>query len=312
MTGRDHPFPAGPATCSVGIDVGGTTTRVVAFAPDRAVLAESVFPTPPGAALVDGLAEAVRRVGAGRRLAHVGVGIPGRVTADGTVDLALNVGLTAPLPLATRLASEVGAPVIVDNDVNVAALAALEALGGESLTYVSVGTGLAVGSIIAGSIVTGSTGIAGELGHLPLPGDTTPCGCGQVGCIEAVVSGRALAAAAAELGLGPRPTAVDVWDAADRGHTGAAALRQRVVAALAWVCQAAVLMLDVEHVVLGGGVAELGPRLGDPVADELRRREARSAWLAAVGPSRRLRPIPTGGHLGAVGADLAARRRARD
>lgn len=300
---------------SIGVDVGGTTTRIVAFGAAGEVLGESVSPTPQGAeaviaAIVAGVAQVADGAGPVR---HVGVGIPGQVVGDGSVALALNVGITTPVPLGDRLGAALGVPVVVENDVNAAALATLAALDdGNSLTYVSIGTGFAVGSIVDGVIVRGATGVAGEIGHVPIPGETVPCVCGQRGCIEALLSGRALSEAGAALGLGSAdvaPTVVDVWDAADAGRSGAVALRTRTVEALTWVCQVSVLMLDAGHVVFGGGVSELGERLLAPVRAALQEREAQSPWLAAVGPSRRLRRAPTDGHLGAIGADLSARQR---
>lgn len=297
---------------SVGVDVGGTWTRVVAFEPSGGSIAESVSSTPTGAdALATHLAREVAKIGSGRgRLRHVGVGVPGRVTADGVVSMALNVGIDEPVALADRLTAELDVPVAVENDVNAAAVAALAATGtGSSVTYLSIGTGFAAGSIVDGTILRGTTGVAGELGHVPIPGEPDECVCGQTGCIEAIASGRALSEAAARIGLGAAPTAVDLWDAADAGDSQAAAVRDRAVGALAWTAQVVVLALDVDHVVFGGGVSVLGERLLAPIRAVLAQREAASPWLAAVGPSRRLSTAPPDTHLGAVGADLAARAR---
>ena len=297
---------------SVGVDIGGTTTRVVAFGPSGDVLAESQTPTPQGgAAVIDHVVAEHQRVTDGHPpVRHVGVGIPGRVTADGDVAMALNVGIIEPIALASELSRRLHVPVVVENDVNAAAVAALAAIGsGTSLTFISIGTGFAVGSIVDGRIVRGSTGGAGEIGHVPIPGETVACVCGQRGCIEAIVSGRALSGAAGAIGLGAAPTATQLWDGAEAGDPCAIALRERAVDALAWAVQVAVLMLDVDHVVLGGGVSDLGPRLLDPIQAVLAERERASAWLASVGPSSRLRLAPGNGHLGAIGAELSARSR---
>lgn len=297
---------------TVGVDIGGTTTRVVVFSPTGAVVAERHSATPfGGGAVVDHVAAEYALATAGLApVRHVGVGIPGRVTAEGSVAMALNVGIIEPLDLAGELGGRVGVPVVVENDVNAAALAARAELGsGASLTFVSIGTGFAVGSVVDGAVVRGSTGGAGELGHVPIPGETVPCVCGQLGCIEAIVSGRALSDAAGAIGLGSAATVTQLWDAAEAGNPAAVALQARAVVALAWSAQVAVLMLDVDHVVFGGGVSELGERLLDPLRAALAEREARSPWLASVAPSRRLRLAPGNGRLGAVGADLSARRR---
>ena len=298
--------------CSVGVDAGGTTTRVVAFDAAGNEIDEAVSATPAGGdACLANIASEVERLTAGHGpIHHVGVGLPGRVTLAGEVSLALNVGIDEPVDVAAVLRDRLGVPVVVENDVNAAAVAALAAIGtGTSLTLLSIGTGFAAGTVVDGAILRGATGIAGEIGHVPIPGETDPCVCGQVGCIEAIVSGRALSEAAAALGLGDNPTVVDLWNAAIAGEPSAAALRRRAVTALAFAAQLAVLMLDVEHVVIGGGVSVLGARLVDPIRADLAGREARSPWLAAIGPAQRVRLAPTDGHLGAVGADLAARAR---
>lgn len=296
---------------AVGVDIGGTTTRVVAFGADGIVLAELLSATPRGgAAVLEHVAEQYAMVTAGLApVRHIGVGVPGRVTADGSVAMALNVGITDPVPLAALLTDRLAVPVLVENDVNAAAVAALVVLGGSSLTYLSIGTGFAVGSIVDGNVVRGSTGGAGEIGHVPIPHEVVPCVCGQMGCIEAIVSGRALSDAAEAIGLGASATVTDLWDAADAGQPAALALQSRAVTALAWAAQVAVLMLDVEHVVFGGGVSDLGDRLVRPIRELLAAREAVSPWLASVGPSGRVCLAPGNGHLGAIGAELSARRR---
>lgn len=299
------------AHVTVGVDIGGTTTRIVAFAADGAVLAERLSATPQGgpAVLAHVLGEYEAVTAGLAPVRHIGVGVPGRVTADGEVAMALNVGITHPVPLAALLRAQLAVPVVVENDVNAAAVAALAALGGSSLTYLSIGTGFAVGSIVDGRVIRGATGGAGEIGHVPIPHETVPCVCGQLGCIEAIVSGRALSDAAEAIGLGASANVTDLWNAAESGRPEALAVQARAVTALAWAAQVAVLMLDVEHVVFGGGVSDLGERLVRPIRELLAEREAMSPWLASVGPSRRIRLAPGNGHLGAIGADLSARRR---
>jgi predicted NBD/HSP70 family sugar kinase len=87
------------------------------------------------------------------------------------------------------------APVVVDNDVDVMALAEhrLHRPNAEHLLYVRVDTGIGCGIISRGSLHRGAQGAAGDIGHIRLPGNNTPCTCGSTGCLEAVASGAALA-----------------------------------------------------------------------------------------------------------------------
>jgi predicted NBD/HSP70 family sugar kinase len=304
----------------IGVDVGGTTTRVVAVDATDRVVDVSTSATPHGAtALLDHLearivALAARVGGNGTPVpGPVGLGLPGRVLPDGSVSMALNLRIDEPIPVGPLLAARLGVPVVVENDVNAAALGAATVLGDAvpaGLAYLSVGTGFAAGIVLDGRLVRGATGSAGELGHVPAPGSDVACRCGQRGCVEARVSGGALVARTAGLGgLHAR----ELWDAADAGHELAGTVRDDAVATLAWACQVAVTVLDVDVVLLGGGVAGLGVRLLRPVVDELRRREATAPLLAALAPSARTRLAPDGIELGALGAAVAAgggRRRA--
>jgi predicted NBD/HSP70 family sugar kinase len=101
----------------------------------------------------------------------------------------------------------------------------------------------------------------------------------------------------------------DLWSAADDGHAAAIAIRDDAVAALAWCCQAMLLMLDVDRIVIGGGVGiGLERRLIDPIAAALAECERQSPFLASIGLSQRLTTSPTGIEVGALGADRSARR----
>jgi len=300
---------------AIGVDVGGTSTRIVVYGAEGDVVSATTSATPSGPdAVLDhlaiGLDDAIHRHEA--PIGHVGVGFPGRVSSDGTVSMALNLGIDGPLAVGAELSRRLGRGVSVENDVNAAALGSWAALGLEgdsSLVHLSIGTGFAAGIVIGGRIVHGHTGTAGEIGHVPAPGSDVECHCGQRGCVEARVSGAALVARAfgGDNGLG----ATELWDAAERGEPLARSIRADAIETIAWACQLAVMMLDVELVVLGGGVALLGARLLDPVTSALDRREHASAFLASIGMSRRVRLAPAGVELGALGAALAARRTSR-
>jgi glucokinase len=298
---------------TVGVDIGGTSTRIVVFSGAGEQIEASTAPTPIGGpALVHHLGDGITTsvAGVAGRLTRVGVGIPGGVDDEGTVSMALNIGIEQPWPLRSLLETRLGVPVRVENDVNAAALGAHVRLGaapGTSLAYLSIGTGFAAGFVIDGEIVRGALGAAGEIGHIPLPGGNAPCVCGQIGCIETVASGRALIGRMQAVGMDGR--ADELWSAADAGHPQAIAIRDDAVAALAWCCQVVLLMLDVDRIVIGGGVGiKLGRRLIDPITDALAERERTSPFLASIGMSRRVTLSPTGIEVGALGADRSARR----
>ena len=304
-------------TNTIGVDVGGTTTRIVTYSGPGAELAVRRAPTPKGAAaIVDLLCEQIMTITmattgegpSGAALASIGVGIPGVVHA-GCVDMALNIGVGEPFPLAKVLADRLDAPVVVENDVNAAALGAHHVLAADrdvSLAFLNIGTGFAAGVVANGEVLRGVSGTAGEIGHIAVPGWTTPCGCGQVGCFETVVSGRAIQAGMRECGLdgGVR----ELWQYAAAGSDHARRLRDSLVDGLAGACQLVTLLLDVDSIVIGGGVgAALGDELIDPLRTTLRDRARESPLLAGLDIAARVSRLPAGVEVGALGADLAAR-----
>ncbi len=298
---------------TIGVDVGGTTTRIVAYGGPGSELAVRRLPTPTGAsAIVDRLCEQITAMidpsSTASALASIGVGIPG-VVHSGRVDMALNIGIGEPFPLAAVLAQRLRAPVVVENDVNAAALGAHHVLAAGrdvSLAFLNIGTGFAAGVVANGEVLRGGSGTAGEIGHVAIPGWTTPCGCGQVGCLETVVSGRAIRAGMRECGLDGSVRVL--WQHADAGSHRALRLRNEIVDGLAWACQLVTLLLDVDSIVVGGGIgAALGDELIDPLRMALRDRARNSALLANLDIAARVSRLPAGIEVGALGADLVGR-----
>jgi glucokinase len=311
-SGSGADLAAGAGHVDVGVDVGATTTRVLAFADGDVPSAVRRSGTPRAAdELLDLLTREIPAVVGSERVGTVGIGMPGRVdTATGAVSMALNLGIERPLAVGAELGRRLGVPVVLENDVNAAALGAFETMDGglpRSLVYLSIGTGFAAGAVLDGRLLRGGRGGAGELGHVPAPGSDLRCACGQRGCIEARVSGGAIATRLHGLGIGVGATAL--WDAADGGHLAARAIRDDVVATIAWAAQLAVMMLDVDVVMLGGGVTALGDRLIDHVRARLRHMEHDSRLLSGIEVSHRLARAPDGVELGALGALLSARQR---
>jgi predicted NBD/HSP70 family sugar kinase len=245
--------------------------------------------------------------------AAIGLGVPGLVDRRaGTVRHAVNLGVDdTPVPLAAHLGARAAAPVVVDNDVNLAAVGAAVALGCRGdLAYLSVGTGLAAGLLLDGRIRRGAHGAAGEIGHLPIDPHGPLCECGQRGCLEAVASGTAIAA------RWPAPdgavtAASALLAAADRGDAAAAAVLADVAGHLAGAVALLAQTVDPEVVVLGGGVAEAGPGLLAAVQGALRARAARSPVLAAIHLADRVALVPEGVPAGALGAAVVARHHLR-
>ncbi|MFI6427387.1 ROK family protein [Promicromonospora sp. NPDC050880] len=311
---------------TVGLDIGGTKILGALLDPEGEVVATVRRSTVHGAeGLVSGAAEAVRDVAASggvevTALAGVGLGIPGIVDhRSGTVKHAVNLGVhDDELPLAELLSARVGGvPVVVENDLNVAAVGAahvLERSAGqgdgarehEDLAFLALGTGLASGLVLDGELRRGASGAAGEIGHIPVDPLGPECPCGQRGCLERFASGKALEAAwPARHG---KPSPVELFEAARAGDQEAVVVRDRFADAVASAVRLLVLTTDVRHVVLGGGVAQLGTELLDVVQDALREQAKVSAFLGSLRLAERVRLAPTHVPVAAVGAAVLGRR----
>jgi glucokinase len=291
----------------VGIDIGGTKTQAVVLDDEGGIAAEAKVPTGFGA---EGVIASVRDVLAllsmpDAGIGTVGVGIPGAVDpARGRVTHAVNLGL-ADLALGDAVAALAGAPVTVENDVNAAALGAFHLLGygpDRSLAYLNLGTGMAAGIVLDGRLRRGAWGAAGEVGHIAVDPEGVLCSCGQRGCLETLGSGSAVARQWPQGGDHPVRS---LFEAAAAGDALAIGVRRRLIDTVASAVRVLVLTVDVDDVVLGGGIASLGDRLLDPLRDALRDAESTSPFLASLGIPDRVRILPSKRRVAAVGAALA-------
>ena len=295
---------------SVGLDIGATKTLGLVLDEAGGIRATVREATEAGAeGVVRTAARVVEalRAETGERLAGtVGVGMPGLVDVErGAVKHAVNLGVNGDwLPLGELLGERLGSPVVVENDVNVASLGAVAMSGEDDLVYLSIGTGLAAGLVLEGRLRRGDHGAAGEIGHVPVDPAGALCQCGQRGCLETIASGSALAAAWPS---GDVPPAQALFAAADAGDPAAVAARDRFASGVAGAVRVLALSVDPRSVVLGGGVAQLGEPLRAAVAAALREQARTSPFLESLDLAGRLRVVPAGYPVAAVGAALLGR-----
>ncbi len=313
---------------TIGLDLGGGSVQAIAMEGEE-VLGEARLKTPATGdrtAVLDVLAAAVHQVRdvggvAADDVRAVGVGTPG-VVIDGTVGGTSNVpGFLERFALADLLQQRVERPVHVVNDVSAATIAEHRlgaGAGTEHLLCVFAGTGVGGGMILGGRPYLGSSGGAGEFGHMIVRQGGAVCPCGRRGCVEAYAGRRAIALAAERAHADGRPTVLfDVMaehqeervtsgvvaEALARGDELVADLVDEAVGALGAGIAAAVNLLDVEAVVLGGGLSD---RLGAAF---------RTRVDAVVRPLLFLQPPQvqvTGAALGARAGGLGAALHAAD
>ncbi len=254
------------APLAIGVDIGGTHLRIGLVDRDGGVSGLRRTPTPANdpRSLTEILAE---QIAAFEEDLPVGIGIAGLVTPDGTVRYGPNIGLRD-LPLATALRSELDRSIAVLNDASAAALGEQRfgaGQGFDDLVLFTIGTGVGGGIVLAGRLVLGTSGFAGELGHLVVAEGGRACPCGNAGCIEAYAAGTAIGRIATErLAEHGRPSALRDRPQIDGPAVTAAAAegdpvaREVLVEVGGWLGVAianCVNALDPGLVLIGGGAA---------------------------------------------------------
>jgi glucokinase len=311
-----------------GVDLGGTKIQAVVVDESHAVVGQDRSPTPTSGgptSVVAAIADTLRGAAESANLAtgaleRVGVGSPGAIDqAAGTVAQARNLpDWEGTFPLADALAASVGAPVAVENDVQVAVIGEFELGAGRpysSLLGVWWGTGVGGGLILDGKPWVGR-GAAGEIGHVVVRIGGAHCPCGRRGCLEAYAGRGAMEARARHLVEQGRKTNLfdimekhgrtrltsGVWARAlDHGDEMATELIDRAIRALGAGIASAVNLLDVEAVVIGGG---LGTRLGEPYVERIAAAMQPHLFVSERPPA--VLPAALGDLGGAIGATLIA------
>ncbi|MBV8984469.1 MAG: ROK family protein [Acidimicrobiia bacterium] len=306
----------------IGIDLGGTKVYGVVVHNEKVKQdAKRKTPTSGGpAAVVDTIAAVIDDLGGTEGIKGVGIGAPGAVDHEaGVVKQAPNLAgwQDNNVPLGSLVSKAVGGlPVYVENDANVGTLAEHRLGAGKGTSDVLgvwVGTGVGGGLILNGKLRRGPTGYAGEIGHTVVVEDGRLCGCGHKGHLEAYAGraslereARARAAAGApnmlvELAGDGRMTS-KIWaDALDARDPCAIELIDGAVAALGVAVADAVTLLDLDLIVVGGGLAD---RLGPTFVGRIE--QAAREQIFAHGSPARVVPAALGDQSGALGAALMA------
>lgn len=224
---------------------------------------------------VNELLHKARADGAYERLDAIGIGVPGPVSfRDG-------VPVSPPImpgwdryPVRELLTREHGCPAVVDNDVNIMAIG--ERHGGvarsvDDFLFIKIGTGIGCGIYLNGQVYRGTDGCAGDIGHIQVDPNGPMCSCGNLGCLEAVFSGAALAREAAaavragtspalaeRLAAGGAVTALDVAQGAVEGDVTCIQLIRVGGRRAGSILAGLVSFTNPSMIVIGGGLAQLG------------------------------------------------------
>lgn len=270
-----------------GIDVGGTTVKLGLFQEDGNLVDKWEIVTRKeenGKYVLPDVAASVKEKLEEKKISQtdvlgIGIGVPGPVTSDGTVIQCVNLGWGI-INVTSELKKLIDVPVYVGNDANVAALGEAWQGGGkgyQNVVMITLGTGVGGGIILNGSILTGTKGAAGEIGHILVNYDETDhCGCGKTGCLEQYASAtgivketkRLLAKTdkASSLRNINELTAKDIFDEAKAGDELAKEAVAQLCKYLGIASSHIAQIIDPEAFVIGGGVSRAGTILTENIS----------------------------------------------
>jgi glucokinase len=315
----------GCGTLVAGVDLGGTKIQtVVARGDDVLGQAREATPSDDAVTVADAVVHSVRAAleAAGadlRQVSAVGIGAPGRIR-DGVISHSPNMaGMQEPFPMGTRVSQGLdGVTVRIDNDVTVATLGEMHRGAGRpfsSFLSISVGTGVGGGMVFDRTVWRGR-GTAGEIGHMVVKPQGRRCGCGGRGHLEAY-AGRASMQQKAErlVAAGERTVLFDLMAKHGRGRMTSGvieralahgdAMAERVISRAVWALGLALSssqsLLDVEAMIIGGGLAE---RFGQPFIDRIAAEMGTTLFHADDPPV--MLPAALGDLSGAIGAAVLA------
>ncbi|WP_055699696.1 ROK family transcriptional regulator [Streptomyces silaceus] len=236
-------------------------------------------------------------------LQAIGVGVPGPVefSTGRPVDPPIMPGWHQ-YPIPEFFADRFGARALVDNDVNVMALAEQRRAFPDTryLLYIKVGTGIGCGIVADGRLHRGAQGSAGDIGHIRVGDLEDPCRCGNSGCLEAIAGGAALARRLADLGL-EASSGSDVVRLVKSGNRDAVRMVREAGRAVGEVLAGLVNFFNPDTVVVGGALAAVHDQLLAGVREAVYRRSHPLATHVL-----RIEPSRTGENAAAVGAGILA------
>jgi glucokinase len=311
-----------PATNFIGINVSGTQARAALVDQAGTLLETKVAEVTPKE-LIPQLAMVVEELARRGPVASIGVAIPGlvnrqtdRVIAPRDLPPTMVEDLHGQLMRATNLRVE------LENDANAAAYGEYKVgagLGARNMFYMMIGNGIGGAIILDGKLWTGASGFAGEVGHITIDSEGLECVCGNTGCLETVASAPSIVRRARErlyrdntsslsrLGLNKSFTADDVAHQANEGDDFALMMIERTGKYIGTGVATVINLLNIERIVLGGGVMDAGSLILNPIIHEAKRRAFQPCFDATEIVAAKL-----GLDAAPIGAALLARDAASD
>jgi len=279
-----------PLKFTVGIDIGGTNTKLGLVDSEGHLLRRVNFSTNPLLCFADyqilltSALEEVTHDIPREDLLGVGMGVPGANGKTGSIPEAANIPFLTEIPLQSALKELWNLPVFVAKDANAAALGEMlfgSAKGMDHFILLTLGTGLGSGVVINGKIVSGSNGLAAEYGHSVLVKNGRSCNCGQRGCFETYVSATGLKRTAISLLANTNqhsilrdlsPNQLDAQKIAEASENGDEIAKMAIKKTAQWLglkMVDLVVLTDPEAIILAGGLSKIGDYFLQTVRESL-------------------------------------------
>lgn len=300
----------------LGLDIGGTSVKSGLVDETGRVLESrrinTVIDDLDG--FLSNLTELIRQFQSSASLDAIGMGVPGlRSAMTHIIETSPNIPCLKNVNLEQMVADQVHVRCVSENDANAAAYAEFvcgSGAGLRHLAHLTLGTGLGSGFILNGSLFTGASGYAPEFGHtvIRMPSIRGPkgrsCGCGNRGCVESFVSAAGIVETAREHGMTGPLTSEMIFNAAVRGNHTARNVFRETGYYLGIACANLINLLNLEMIVIGGGVMASGELLLDAARDTARQ-------FAFQSPFRDCRIVKSSlwPDAGVIGSALLARDR---
>lgn len=307
----------------IGVDIGGTNIKIALVDMQGKIVYSNTTPTRADMGYehtIGNIKQAIKDLmketnSNSQTVEAIGFGFPGQIDYQaGVVRLLPNMPGWVEIPVAKIMEDEFKIPTRLDNDVRVATLGELKYGAGKgctNLVCITVGTGIGSGLVLNGKLVRGARNAAGEIGHIKMTmGEGPLCGCGDFGCFEAYASGPAIVAMAKEYIKGGKSSKFKelateelspyiVAQAALQGDVVAKRIYTKMGEIIGLGLTSVINLLNPEKVIIGGGVADAGDILFDPI-----RKTIQDRAMPIQAASVEVVPANLGNTAGVIGASL--------
>ena len=308
----------------IGVDLGGTNVKIAIVDDAGNIICSRSAPTDADKgfeAAYENIVNVIYTIineceVSKEEISGIGFGLPGLIDSkNGIIKDLPNMPGWVNIPFGEMIKKEFDLRVEIVNDVRAATLGEYKfgaGRGVSNLVCITIGTGIGSGMIIDGKLVKGSTSVAGEIGHMTLQEHGGPiCGCGNTGCLEALGSASSIVKRGHELLTGGRPskireimgdgplTAQVIAEAAAQGDAPASRILYETGRWIGIGLANIVNLLNPELIIIGGGVAQAGAPLIDPIRENIQKRALKLS-AAAV----RVETASLGEKAGVIGASL--------